>query len=227
MSTNAAQPQIAVARQRVLGRTSRAIILLVGLALGAALAAIPAWKLVGAATKLRRAPGQVVPDFALRDVRTGQLHRLSDHEAQVVVIIFCGTRWPMARTYLPRLSAYSAEGEMRKIDYVGINANANESGDDTVDQARALRVRFPMLKDAENRVADLLAVERIGEALVIDRHGRLRYRGAIDDQFNSEPPCDKPSCNYLLEAIDAVLAGRVVSPDMTPVAGPPIERIVE
>jgi peroxiredoxin len=191
----------------------------------AAAAAMPAWKFVAGGTKLGREPGQVVPDFALPDVRTNQLHRLSDHQAQVVVIVFCGTHWPMAQTYLPRLSAYAADGEMRRIDFVAINSNAGEQIEETVEQARALRVRFPVLKDPENRVADLLAAECLGEVLVIDRHGRLRYRGAIDDQLNLEPAQSQPTRHFLLDAIDAVLAGKAVSPGMTPVAGPRIERI--
>jgi len=224
---NATETQVLSAAQRQRGRSSGALIFAVALIVAIALGAIPVWKFVAAATKLSRDPGQFAPDFALRDVRTGQLHRLSDHEAHVVVIIFCGTHWPLAETYLPRLSAYSADGEMRKVDYLAINANASESDEDAVDQARARRVRFPILKDPKNRVADLFSAERIGEVLVIDRHGRLRYRGAIDDQFSSEPPRDKPSQNYLLDAIDALLTGKPVSPEMTAVAGPQIERIVE
>jgi peroxiredoxin len=193
----------------------------------AILAAIPAWKLATAQTKLSRAPGQVAPDFALRDVRTGQIHRLSDHESHVVVIIFCGTHWPMAATYLPRLSAYSADSEMRKIDFVGVYANANESDDAVVEQARKLRVRFPLLKDPDHRLADVYSAEQLGEALVIDRHGRLRYRGAIDDQFDSGESRQKPRRNYLLDAIESVLADKPVSPEVTSVAGPPIERAAE
>jgi peroxiredoxin len=195
-----------------------------GTALVAARIAAPAWIFAAADAKLKRMPGQIVPDFALLDVRTDQLHRLSDHQAQIVVVIFCGTRWPMAQTYLPRLAAYSAAGEMRRVDFVAINSNASESIAQTVEQARNLRVTFPMLKDPGNRVADLLAAERLGEALVIDRHGRLRYRGAIDDQFSTNPARDKPARNYLLDAIDAVLAGRAVSPELTAVNGEPIER---
>jgi len=174
MSTNAAPPQIAIASQPAFRRGSRATILALALALTAALVAIPAWKFVAAGTKLNRAPGQVVPDFALLDVRTGQLHRLSDHEAQVIVIVFCGTHWPMAQTYMPRLAAYSAAGEMRRVDFVAINSNARESIEETVKHARALRVTFPTLKDSENRFADLLATDRLGEALVIERDGQLR-----------------------------------------------------
>ncbi len=225
MSTNTVPRQFAIAPQPASRRGSRAAILAFALALTATLAAIPAWRFAAGGTKLERAPGQFVPDFALLDVRTGQLHRLSDSEAQVTVIVFCGTRWPMAQTYMPRLAAYSAGNEKRRVDFVAINSNASESIDETAEQARSLKVTFPVLKDPENRVADMLAAERLGEAIVIDRHGRLRYRGAIDDQFNSEPPRDKPCRNYLLDAIDAVLAGKAVSPDMTPVAGLHIERI--
>jgi hypothetical protein len=224
MRTHTAQRQVATTATQKYPRRKRAAILAVSLAAAATFAAIPAWKLATAGTRLARTPGQIVPDFALRDVRTGQVHRLSDHETHVVVIIFCGTHWRTAATYLPRLSAYSADGEMRKVDYIGINANASESVDDAVEQARTLRVRFPILKDPENRVADLLAAERIGEVLVIDSHRRLRYRGTVDDQPDSAHPTKQPSRNYLLDAIDAVIAGKVVSPESTPVVGPEIER---
>jgi hypothetical protein len=205
-------------------KSTRAVTIALALVIAAGLAAIPAWKFAAAQTKVSRTPGQAVPDFGLRDVRTGHVLRLSDHQAHIIVVVFSGSRWRFADTYLPRLSAFAADGEMHKVYYVAINADASDTVDDAVDQARALRVRFPMLKDSENRVADLLSAERLGEALVIDASGRLRYRGAIDDQFSSEPPRDKPSCNYLLNAIDAVIAGKAVSPDLTPVAGPAISR---
>ncbi len=71
---------------------------------------------------------------------------------------------------------------------------------------------FPVLKDADNRVADQLLAERTCEALVIDGRGRLRYRGAIDDQYGLGTRRDSPAHHYLVDAIEAVLAGREVSP---------------
>jgi peroxiredoxin len=226
---NATQSQSALAEPAQRGRPSRAFVVATALSMAVAIGATPVWKLVagGGVTKVKRQPGQVVPDFALRDVRTGQPHRLSDHQARAVVIVFCGTRWQLAGTYLPRLSLFSADGEMRKVDYIAVNANTNESDDDVTAQARTLHVRFPMLKDPDSRVADLLSAEMQGEALVIDDHGKLRYRGAIDDQFNSEPPLEKPTQNYLLDAVDAVLRGKAVSRELTRVEGRAIERIVE
>jgi peroxiredoxin len=182
------------------------------------------WESSAIGKKLARAPGEVVPDFALRDVRTGQLHRLSDHESRVVVIVFCGTNWRLAECYMPRLAEYSLAGESRGVEFVAINSNASETIEAAAQQARTLRATFPVLRDPNNRVADLLGAEQQGESLVIDRRGRLRYRGIIDDQFSALAPKAKPVRHYLLDAIDAVIADKTVSPEMMPVSGSPIER---
>jgi hypothetical protein len=175
---------------------------------------------------LDRKPGQVVADFAIPDVRTGQLHSLSQHRGRVVAIVFTGTACPVGELYMPRLSAYSTAFEMRDVDFLAINSNASDSIEDVAEHARRARVTFPVLKDLENRVADRLLAERTCEALVIDGRGRLRYRGAIDDQYGLGTRRDNPEHSYLVEAIESVLAGREVSPEMTPVVGCPIERVM-
>src|SRR5262249_2621511 len=98
--------------------------------------------------------------------------------------------------------------------------------DDVAEHARQLKLTVPVLKDPENRVADLLLVERTCEALLIDGQGRLRYRGAIDDQYGLGTRRDRPGRQYLTEAIEALLAGRTVTPETTPVVGCPIERVM-
>jgi len=173
---------------------------------------------------LDRGPGQVVPDFAIRDARTGQLDRLSEHRGRVVVIVFTGTNCPIGELYMPRLSNLARVLEMRDVDFLAINSNASESIEDIAEHARRTRVTFPVLKDPENRVADQLVAERTCEALVIDRQGTLRYRGAIDDQYGLGARRDGPERNYLVDAIESVLAGRAVSPATTQVVGCPIER---
>ena len=73
-------------------------------------------------------------------------------------------------------------------------------------------------------MADLLGVERTCEALVVDRRGILRYRGAIDDQYERGARRAEPTRRYLVEAIEAVLAGRSVATPTTEVIGCPIAR---
>ena len=76
---------------------------------------------------------------------------------------------------------------------------------------------FSVLKDAENRVADQVLAERTCEALVLDRRHRLRYRGAIDDQYGRRTRRDQPERTFLADAIEAVLSGRRVPPETTQV----------
>ena len=130
-----------------------------------------------------RKPGQIVPEFQLVDARTGQLNRLSDHRGDVVVIVFVGTSCPVGDLYMPRLIELASLYESRAVDFLAINSNDSESIEEVAEHARRSRVTFPVLKDTENRVADRLLAERTCEALVIDAAGRLRYRGAIDDQY--------------------------------------------
>jgi len=171
-----------------------------------------------------RKPGKFVGDFELVDARTGQLNRLRDHSGRVVVLVFTGTSCPVGDLYMPRLSALSQIYEAREVDFLAVNSNNSDSLADVAEHARRSQAIFPVLKDLDNKVADALLVERTCEALVIDGRGRLRYRGAIDDQYGLGTRHDYPAHHYLTDAIEAVLAGRRVVLELTNVVGCPIER---
>jgi thiol-disulfide isomerase/thioredoxin len=177
-------------------------------------------------TKPTRRPGRVVADFALIDARTGQTHRLSEHKGSVVVVVFVGTSCPIGDLYMPRLCELSRQYESRNVSFLAINSNESDTLEDVADYARRSQATFPVLKDTENRVADQLFAERTCEALVIAGDGRLRYRGAIDDQYGLGTRRDSPVRHYLTDAIDAVLAGKKVGTELTQVVGCPIERSV-
>ena len=183
-----------------------------------------AWKIHERAAAFRREPGRVVAEFAIRDVRTGQIHRLSDHSGRILVVVFTGTLCPIGELYLPRLNALAKKFESRGVDMLAINSNASEPAEDVAEHARRSAIWFPVLKDPENRVADQLVAERTCEALVIDGSGRLRYRGAIDDQYALGSRRDAPAQEFLARAIEAVIGRKPVSPEMTQVFGCPIER---
>jgi peroxiredoxin/mono/diheme cytochrome c family protein len=190
------------------------------------IAASVAWMITPPRLTLSRRPGQIVPNFTLVDARTGQLNRLADYRGRCLVVVFVGTSCPVGDLYMPRLCELAQAYEPRNVDFLAINSNASESIEEVGDYARRSRAFFPVLKDDENRVADQLLVERTCEALVIDGEGRLRYRGAIDDQYGLGSRRDRPVRHYLRDAIDATLAGRKIDPEITTVVGCPIERKV-
>ena len=67
--------------------------------------------------------------------------------------------------------------------------------------------------------------DRTPEVLVLDASARIRYRGAIDDQYSVGARKPAPTRQHLREAIEAVLARRPVEVAATEVAGCLIERV--
>jgi mono/diheme cytochrome c family protein len=74
---------------------------------------------------------------------------------------------------------------------------------------------MPVLKDMENRVADLLGATRTPEVFVLDQDRVVRYAGRVDDQYGFKTGAGyaKPRLarRDLAEAIDELLAGKEVS----------------
>ncbi len=167
--------------------------------------------------------GRPVPDFRLRDV-TGRKNSLSDFKNQrAIVLFFEGIDCPVGNLYMPRLVELSRKYEPLGVAFVGINSNAHEAHEDVAAHARSFGAKFPVLMDPTGRVANLLNVDRTCEVLLIDGERRLRYRGAIDDQYLVGSRKANPDRQHLVEALDSVLTGRPVTLTTTEVAGCPIE----
>ena len=162
-------------------------------------------------------------DFRLRDAEGRRIALADFRGKRAVVLVFTGIDCPIGNLYMPRLAELSRSYETRGVAFLGINANAHETAEQVAAHARSYGVDFPVVKDPVGRVADQLGVERTCEALVLDGAGRLRYRGAIDDQYLVRGRKAAPTRDYLAEALDAVLAGREVAVPTTPVVGCPIE----
>jgi peroxiredoxin len=172
-----------------------------------------------------RMVGHRAEAFTLEDATTGKPLALDDlKDNKAVVLVFTGTNCPIGNKSIGRLVELSEHYKGRGVAVLGINANASETAADIAAHAKEYGVSFPVLRDADGRVARMLQAERTCEALVLDADRTIRYRGAIDDQFTYRAAKDEPDHRYLRDAIDAVLAGRAVEPEATAVVGCPIER---
>ena len=202
----------------------------VAVGLGLALVLGSTW-LLGAAFRGANAPerrglGRRVADFRLLDARTNQAVSLADQAGKkAVVLVFLGTDCPIGNLYLPRLTELAQAARKQRVLFLGVNANAHETMHEVAEHARTHGLEFPVLKDVENAVADQLRVERVGEVLILDPSRRLRYRGAIDDQYELKAHKEAPGRDHLAEALDDVLAGRPVRVPETKVFGCLIDRI--
>lgn len=150
-----------------------------------------------------------VENFTLSDFQ-GKEFSLSDFGDRVVVLVFLGTECPLAKLYAPRLNALAEEYRSRGVQFLGIDSNSQDSLAEIAQYVRLHRVSFPMLKDTGNVIADRLAAERTPEVFVLDAARRVRYRGRIDDQYGIGVFRNAATKQELLDALEDLLAGRVV-----------------
>ena len=176
---------------------------------------------------LDRGVNQRVADFTLEDVTTDRAVSLYSFVGKkAIVLVFLGTDCPVGNLYVPRLIELNKTYRGKGVVFLGINSNAHETKQDVAKLVRETGIDFPVLKDLQNKVSDSLLVERTCEALVLDGFARIRYRGAIDDQYGQGGKVKgSPQKTYLHDALEAVLTGKTLEKTATSVVGCLLDRV--
>jgi peroxiredoxin len=179
------------------------------------------------AVAAERPSAKQVEDFHLQDFR-GTEHALSDYQdSELVVIAFLGTECPLAKLYGVRLAELAEDYEPKGVQFLGVNANVQDSITEIAAYARVHSIDFPILKDVGNKLADTLGAIRTPEVFVLDATRVVRYRGRVDDQYGVGYARDRPQQNHLKAALDELLAGKEVVTPETKSVGCHIGRIRE
>jgi peroxiredoxin len=175
---------------------------------------------------VNRGLGQTFSNFTLNDAVSGRpISLFGFFGKKAAVLAFMGSDCPLARLYAPRLAELNREYRQRGVVFLGIYPNAHETEAEIAANAAEFGLDFPVLKDPGNVVADLGLVERTPEVIVLDGRAKIRYRGAIDDQYGQGVRKDRPRREYLRDALEALLAGRAVEVAATPAFGCLIDRV--
>ncbi len=160
-----------------------------------------------------------VDDFACLD-QNGTFQRLSRHaDAQFVVLYVYANDCPIVRHNAGELKALVAAFAPRGVRFLGLDPASQDDGPSIAAQASELELPFPILLDDTQCVAEMLELERTGEALVIATKGwQVLWRGPLDDRL--EYGAQKPAAtrHYLHEALEALLQG------LAPPAGTPSSK---
>ncbi len=139
-------------------------------------------------------------------------------DSSLIVVAFLGTECPLAKLYGPRLAELAAKYKDRGVTFLGVDANRQDSLAEIAAYARDSGIEFPVLKDAGNVVADAIDAQRTPEVFLLDKDRVIRYRGRIDDRCGVGYVRDKGTHDYLIDAIDQLLAGQEVkTPFVEPV----------
>ena len=167
--------------------------------------------------------GDAAPSFALKnyDGKEFSLAQLTK-ENKLTVVMFIATQCPVSNAYNERMVKLYDTFSKKGIAFVGVNANKAESVSDIASHSKEHGFKFPVLKDEQNKIADLYNAQVTPEIFVINPKGALVYHGRIDDSRKG----DNIKSQDLAVALDALLAGKEVAVTETKAVGCSIKRIV-
>jgi len=151
----------------------------------------------------------------------GRPTRLADHATgdDVLVLCYTGVGCPISGKYGPRLARLAQGFAGRGVRFVGIDAGPGDTLEEIARERRELGLGFPVLQDATQELTRRLGARTTTEVFVFDRGGALRYRGAVDDQYALGAARPAPTRSYLVQALEAVLAGAEPDPAETEAPG--------
>ena len=173
--------------------------------------------------------GASAPDFSLPGVDGKTYSLKSFSNAKILVLIFTSNHCPVAQAYEDRIIKLNADYKDKGVAVVAINPNdpvavrldelgytdVGDSFQDMKIRAKAKNFQFPYLSDGETQATSrAYGVIATPHAYIFDQDRKLRYVGRIDNSDVKEV-----TSRDALNAIDALLAGKVVPVEKTRVFG--------
>ena len=125
-------------------------------------------------------------------------------KGQVTAVIFVSAQCPVSNAYGDRLEAIYKDYAPKGVRFLFVNSNVTESESYIADNAKQHGFTFNIYHDSASKVADKFGAQFTPETYVLDKDGKIRYHGAVDDSQNEARITKKP----LRAALDAVLAGQ-------------------
>jgi len=160
--------------------------------------------------------GTTAPDFKLPDTN-GKTVSLADFkDKSALLVLFICNHCPYVKHIRTGLAQLARDYLPRGVAIVGINANDVENYPEDSparmkDEVKSAGYLFPYLYDETQTVAKAYRAACTPDIYLFDKSRRLVYRGQFDD---SRPGNSIPvTGNDLRAALDAVLAGKPVSPN--------------
>jgi peroxiredoxin len=180
--------------------------------LGAVLGAI-----ICSATAYAVEPGDAAPAFTVKNVK-GEEVSLAAQKGKVVVLEWINFDCPFVKKHygsgnMPKLQeTYTAK------DVVWISVNSSSEGAQGYLPASDLAARATkdgnkasqVVLDTDGTVGKAYGAKTTPHMIVIDKEGKVAYNGAIDSKATTEAADIEGSENYVVAALDAVLAGKPV-----------------
>lgn len=170
-------------------------------------------------------PGARAPEFNLPNLlQQGNVslkQTLAKQGTKGAAVIWVSLQCPVSQAYEGRMKQIASEFKNRGIAVIGIASNATESEQDLEKYFRGKAPGFPVLRDAQNRIADEYGAKVTPEVFLVDTAGLIRFHGAIDDSQDAAGVKQ----SFLRQAIEDILAGRSVKTPTHKAFGCSLKRV--
>ena len=162
--------------------------------------------------------GRIVPDVAFHSI-DGVTHRLADYKShRVVVIVATSTSCPLSKRYLPTLARLERTYN-KDVQFIFVNSTPTDSIESVREVIAANALEGSYVIDPEAKLLTAVGARSTTDCFVLDSALTLRYRGAVDDQYGLGYALPQPKQTLLIDAIDAILAGRTPPLEATDAPG--------
>jgi alkyl hydroperoxide reductase subunit AhpC len=155
-----------------------------------------------------------VQRFVVREIGRAPIQVELD-ASRATAVFFVSAACPMSAAYGARFAKLHKGYSDREVRLILVNSNQNESDAEVDEQRKASSLPFPVYRDPNGQLAELLQAYATPTAVVLDRSGTVRYFGSFDDARDPT----RVTKQYVKLAIDAVLAGKAVELPRTRVMG--------
>jgi peroxiredoxin len=170
----------------------------------------------------RRPARQAEPSARSRQRALVHLNDVDAPRQGELVLAWTAPGCPVAEVYAPRLAALAQRYAARGVRFFGVSSDADRD----VAELRALTKKhalpYPLLVDADATLASRLSATTTTTVVVLDPNWRVRYRGAVDDQYDPKGRRAQPEHEWLKDALEAVLSAKAVAVEATEAPGCPI-----
>ena len=152
-------------------------------------------------------------NFKLKDITGKDFELYKNTDAKAIVISMHTKGCPIGQQLNPDFHSLQAKYEAKGVKFLMINPNTHDTPEMIAKEAKEFDITMPILKDADQSVTEPWGVERATETLIVEpKTWKILYQGPINDRVTFGRAKAKPDNDYATVTLDAVLAGKAVTP---------------
>jgi peroxiredoxin len=158
--------------------------------------------------------------FSLRDTE-GATHRQDEWLGKsAIVVFFTTTDCPLSNTSIPEMNRIRNDYEGRSVSFYAVQTDTTIPEAEVRRHAKEFAISFPVLLDDRQILVQLAGATATPEVAVLSSSGKVLYLGRIDNRVEDFDKRRSVVTQFdLRNALDAVLAGKPVLRQKTPVVG--------